>query len=279
MPSGKRSKQQRREAAVAGRTPPPVRSKSGGPRTRQASPKALAIGGGVAALVVVGIVLAIVLGGSGGGSGIPAGTPTVGSLTNALPGAADTQTLFKGIPQQGLTLGSAGAPVTMVMYIDLQCPICKEFETTAMPTIVQNYVRTGKVQVQLKPWQFIGPDSIRGQAATIAASFQNKAYNFAEVLYDNQGKENSGWLTDAMIAQIAASVPGMDVKKLFADRNSSAVKSLATNVDSSATASNVVGTPTVLVGKAGTTPKDVTAPGNAPTLQDVETAILTALGK
>ncbi|MDE3025986.1 MAG: hypothetical protein KGI93_10500, partial [Acidobacteriota bacterium] len=63
------------------------------------------------------------------------------------------------------------------------------------------------------------------------------------------------------------------------DRNSSTVSSLASNVDSSAQTSNVVGTPTIFVGKAGTTPKDVTAPANAPTLQDVETAIQAALAK
>ena len=55
MPSGKRAKQQRRQAAQ--RTPPPVRSKGvGGVRPRQASPRALAIAGGVALVAVIAIV-------------------------------------------------------------------------------------------------------------------------------------------------------------------------------------------------------------------------------
>jgi protein-disulfide isomerase len=280
MPSGKRSKQQRREGAVAVKSPPPVRSKGVGARPRQASPRALAIGGGVVVLVVIGIVLAVVLGRSGSSSGIPSGTPTIGRIdSNSLPGAAEANALFKGIPQSGLTLGSPSAPVHMVMFIDLQCPVCQNFELTAMPTIVKKYIRTGKVSVDLKPWAFIGPDSFSGRQATIAASLQNKAYPFAEVLYLNQGQENTGWLDDRMIAQIAASVPGLNVSKLFADRNSAQVKSTANGVDALAQSDNVQGTPTILVGKKGTTPKDVTVAGSAPTLSDVTSAIDAALGQ
>src|SRR4051812_50037505 len=69
MPSGKRARQQRQQAAAA--APPPVRSKGiGGTRARQASPRALAIAGGVVLAVVIAIVLGVVLsGGSGGGGG------------------------------------------------------------------------------------------------------------------------------------------------------------------------------------------------------------------
>lgn len=281
MPSGKRSKQQRREGAAAVRTPPPVRSKGlGGPRgVRQASPRALAIGGGVVALAVVAVVLGLVFaGGRGSSTGIPEGTPTIGSAGgNALPGAQEAAALFKGIPQNGLTLGSPSAPVEMTMFIDLQCPVCQNFELNAMPTLVRKYVRPGKVRIDLKPWAFIGNDSVRGQAATDAASLQNKAFTFAEVLYINQGEENTGWLTDAMIAQIAASVPGLNVPKLFADRDTARVKTMQDDVDALANAMSVNGTPTIFVAKKGGTPQDVAPPGAAPTLQQVETAIDAAL--
>jgi protein-disulfide isomerase len=277
MPSGKQSKRQRRETAVAVKSPPPVRSKGVGARPRQASPRALAIGGAVVALVAIAIVLGVVLS-RGGSSGIPAGTPTIGRVgADSLPGAGDAAALFKGVPQNGLTLGSPFAPVRMVMFVDLQCPVCQNFELTAMPTLVRKYIRTGKVRVDLEPWAFIGPDSTKGRLATIAASFQNKAYTFAEVLYLNQGQENTGWLTDSMVAQIAASVPGLNVPKLFADRNSAKAKSLGKAVDSAAIADNVQGTPTILIGKRGATPKDVTTPGASPTLQQVTSAIDTAL--
>ncbi|HTQ45744.1 MAG TPA: thioredoxin domain-containing protein, partial [Polyangiaceae bacterium] len=169
MASGKKSREARQAAAKA---PPPVQSK-GGPRVRQASPKVLGGVAGVLVLVVVAVVLAVVLT-NRSGSSTPKNVPAVGSIETGLPGSADVQALYKGIPQKGLVLGSAFAPVTMVEYIDLQCPICQEFETTVMPNIIPKYVRTGKVKVEVRPWAFIGPDSARGQAAMLAAAQQNK---------------------------------------------------------------------------------------------------------
>ncbi len=264
------------------RTPPPVRSKGGGAtRARQASPRALAIGGVVVVLIVIAIVLGVVLsGGSSSSSGLPAGTPTIGSVgANSLQGASDVQSLYQGIPQNGLYLGSPSAPVQMVMFIDLQCPVCQNFEVTSMPTLVPKYIRTGKVRLYLRPWAFIGPDSFKARLALIAASLQNKAFQFAGVLYDNQGTENTGWVTDGMLASIAASVQGLNVKQVWTQRNSGQVKAVASQVDAQASADNVVGTPTILIGKKGTKPKDVAPAGSAPTLQEVETAIDAALAK
>jgi protein-disulfide isomerase len=271
VPSGKKSKQARRQAASA---PPPVVSK-GGVRRRQASPRVLAIAGGVALLAIVGIVLGVTLG--GGGKKISSDIPTVGSLTNGLPGASDVDAMYKGVQQKGLFLGSPFAPVQMVIYIDLQCPICQSFETSSLPTIVAKYVKTGKVRIETKPWAFIGPDSVRGQDAMFAAAKQNKAYNFASVLYDNQGTENTGWLDDTMLAQIAASVPGMKVHQLLSERSSGDVKKQADAVAAAAQAQNVTGTPTVFIAKTGAKPTLVGAPGAAPSLSEVETAIGDAL--
>jgi protein-disulfide isomerase len=270
MPSGKKSKQMRRAAAAA---PPPVQSK-GSPRRRQADPRVLAIGGGIAVLVIIGIVLGVVLSGGGSSGKLPSGTPAIGNCSeNGLPGCQDVEALYKGIPQNGLYLGSPSAKAQMVMFIDLQCPFCQNYETTVMPTIIKKYVRTGKVRVKVEPWAFIGPDSVRGQKAMFAAAKQNKAWNFAEVLYLNQATENTGWLDDSMIAQAAASVNGLDVKKLWSDRTTGSVASEAKEVASLATKQNVTGTPTVFVGKTGTTPKLVGASGTVPDLAQTEAAL------
>jgi protein-disulfide isomerase len=272
MPSGKKSKELRRAAAAA--PPPRVRSK-GAPRSREASPRVLVAVGGVIVLAVVGVVLGVVL--TRGGSSLPKDIPTVGSLQNALPGAADVQAMYKGIPQKGLLLGSSSAPAQMVIYIDLQCPICRNYETTVMPTVVSKYVKTGKLRVEVKPWAFLGPDSVRGQAAMFAAAKQNKAFNFASVLYDNQGIENTGWLDDTMIAKIAASVPGMNVTQLLSDRKAGFVEGEQKAVDQAANEQHVSGTPTVFVGTTGARPALVGSADAVPDLQQTEDAITTAV--
>jgi len=285
MPSGKRAKQQRRAAATAVRTPPPVRSKgaAGARVPRQASPRVLAIGGAVAAAIVVAIVLAVVLGGGGHSSaGNPlAGLPAVGNANNsvALPGAPAANSLFQGIPQTGLVLGRPSAPVEMVMFIDVQCPICQNYEVNYLPTIVQRYIRTGKVQLHLEPWAFIGPQSKTGRLGLIAASFQNKGFQYAKVLYDNQRQENSGWLDDRMMAEIAASVTGLNLKRWWTDVNGSPARTIASTVDRLAAKDKVAGTPTVFVGRAGGKLHDIMPAGYAPNLQITERALNAALAR
>jgi protein-disulfide isomerase len=251
MPSGKKSKQIRRAAATA---PPPVQSK-GAPRRRQANPRVLAAVGGVIVLAVIGIVLGVTLG--GGGKSSASDFPAVGTLKNALPGASEVNALLKGIPQKGTTLGYPLAPVTMVEYIDLQCPFCQQFETQVMPDIVAKYIRTKKVKVEVRILDFIGPDSSRGRDAMIAAAQQDRAFNFAQVMYDNQGTENTGWLNDAMVGQVASSIPGVKVRELLNARSSGAVKSQAKGYDAAAAVDKVSGTPTLFVGKTGTKGKEV----------------------
>jgi protein-disulfide isomerase len=250
MASGKQSKRRRREGVA--KPPPPV----GKGRRRQASPRVLAAGAAVIVLAIVAIVLAVVL--TGGSSSSDAKVPQQGSLTNALPGAEDVQQLLKGIPQQGNVLGSPDAPVTMVEYIDLQCPYCQQFETQAMPTLVRKYVRPGKVKVEARPLAFIGPDSERGRNAVVAAGNQGKFFNVAQVLYLNQGEENSGWLDKEMVQAAAGSVPGLKVPKLLDDMGAGSVKSAEQSYEQKAQSDRVSATPTILVGKSGSAPEQVT---------------------
>jgi protein-disulfide isomerase len=201
----------------------------------------------VIVLATIAVILGVVL--SSGSSN--AAVPARGSLVNALPGAASVQKLLQGIPQHGNVLGSQSAPVTLVEYIDLQCPYCQQLETQAMPSLIATYVRNGKVKIEARPIAFIGPDSQRGRLAAIAAGQQNKLFNFTQILYLNQGTENTGWLSDQMIVSTAASIPGLDVSSLLTASKSDTVKARAGTYDRQAAKDRVQATPTILVGKSG----------------------------
>ena len=175
---------------------------------------------------------------------------------------------------------SVGFEVTIGLILsrdsDLQCPFCQQFETSAMPTIVRRYVRTGKLKVVARPIAFIGPDSKRGRDAALAAGLQGKLFDFAQLLYVNQGEENTGWLDDAMVKSAATSIPGLNVTRLLDDRSSSAVSDDEHAFDAGATADAVHATPTILVGRTGSKPKvvNLASPTDA---QSVERAIDAAL--
>ncbi|MDX6479673.1 MAG: hypothetical protein QOG85_183 [Gaiellaceae bacterium] len=297
MPSGKRAKQQRRVAA-----PPPVRGKAGVGGARQASPKTLAIAGGVLLLVILAVVLAIVLtqnnstGGSTDGSydgptiHVVKGTPATGdsSNANALPDASGVATMFKGIPQKGFILGNPNAPVTLVEYIDLQCPVCQGFETTELQELLDKYVRPGKLKIEMKLWDIIDSnypgivDSLRGQKVTIAAAKQNKAFQFAEVLYNNQpfNGEGTGWMDDAMISNVARSIDGLKTSKFVTDANSEATATLIRQTDTYANNQpQFSGTPTFLLAKGDAAPKYYGTGSPAMDLSNLEPAINALLPK
>src|SRR5207237_6789814 len=158
---------------------------------------------------------------------------------------------FAAIPRQGLVVGAPKAPVTMIEYIDLQCPGCRAFETKVLPTIVPEFVRTGKLKIEARPIAFIGPDSFPARKAAIAASEQNRAFNFMQVTYANQGTENTGWLSQTFIEQAAASVPGMNVRRLLDNQNSTFVTNATNRIDAQAKADRVSETPTLLLGRTG----------------------------
>jgi len=259
MTSGKQARRQRQAQAPR----PPVRSTEG----RRASPMVLLVA--LAGFLGIGaaVVLILVVGGNGSGSS---------STTGTLPDANVIAQQFDGIPQAGNVLGKKTAPVTMVEYIDLQCPVCRAFETDVMPTIIDRYVRTGKLKVEARVIAIIGPDSERGRRAMIAAERQNRAFNFAQLLYFNQGAENSGWLDDSIVAAAARSIPGVNVKALQDAMNSSSVADEAQTYDQEAQTDGLTGTPLVLVGKTGSKLTAVT-PGLEPDVAAMTAAISRAL--
>jgi protein-disulfide isomerase len=259
MTSGKQARRKRQVQA-----PPPVRSTDG---PRKASPKVL--GAAVGAIVLLAAAIALVVAMTGGSS-----SPV--TTTTKLPDAGVVTQLFKGIPQSGNVLGSPVAPVTMIEYIDLQCSACRVFETEIMPSVIPKYVRTGKVKVEARPIVAIGPDSERGRRAMEAAGLQNRAFDFAQLLYYNQGAENGGWLNDAMVQAAASSIPGLDVPAVVKAQDSATVLAQLKRIDAQATADKVGGTPTIYVGKTGGAMHEVT-PGLVPSVAALSAAIDSAL--
>src|ERR1700729_16785 len=98
-------------------------------------------GGLLIAVIAVAVVLVVVLGGSSG-SGNSANATNVHSK-KAKTTAASVDSLLKGIPQHGTTLGNPKAPVTFTEYGDLQCPVCKAFSEAAEIQLIKNEVKTG----------------------------------------------------------------------------------------------------------------------------------------
>ena len=201
------------------------------------------LGGAVAVAVVV--VVAIVLATSGG-----SGTPKL-RAGEKVPGQKATAALLAGIPQKGIVLGDPKAPVTMVEFADLQCPFCRDYTTTVMPSLIASYVRTGKVKMEFRNVSFIGTDSLRAAQMAAAAGTQNRLWPYIDLFYANQQTENSGYVTDAFLRKIGGGVAGLDVSRAMSDRGTASVQRELTDAQTLWQDNGFTGTPSFLLGRTG----------------------------
>jgi protein-disulfide isomerase len=155
----------------------------------------LLIASAVAAVAVVGVLIAV----SQGGKDEPSGLGGGGSIS----GVQQVAQRFRGIPQEGSLLGDPNAPATMFEFVDLQCPFCAQYTRDSLPTVIDKYVRTGKINIELRPISILGPDSSTAAGGAAAAAQRNRIWQFVDLFYLNQGQENSGYVTDDFLTRIA----------------------------------------------------------------------------
>jgi protein-disulfide isomerase len=170
--------------------------------------------GGVFLAIIVVVVVIIVVSSGGGDSG--------GEPSNSEKG--EVGQLLSGIPQSSMTLGEPSAPVKIFEYGDLQCPYCKANAEEVTPEVIENQVRKGEASITFRNFIIIGPDSIPAGEAALAAGAQGKAWNFIELFYRNQAKENSGYVTEKFIESIGESAGISDLATWNKERKSGKYK-------------------------------------------------------
>ncbi len=210
----------------------------------------LQLGGvlGVAAAIVVVLVLVS----QGGKEGPNA------SSGAAVAGVSDARAMLAGIPQQGTRLGDPKAPVVLTEFADLQCPFCRDYALNVLPQIIERYVRTGKLRLELRLRSFLGEDSATAARAAAAAATRNRLWHFAELFYRNQGTENTGYVTDAFLSRIARAA-GVPAALVTAERTQTpALQRPLDTAESEAQAAGLTSTPSFLIGPKGGTGKVLT---------------------
>ena len=151
-------------------------------------------------------------------------------------------------------IGQTNAPVVIAYWYDYQCPFCKQGEQVLMPQIIKDYVQTGKIRVVFKDFQFLGADSQTLGLASHAVWQVNpgKFYAWHKAMFDNQGRENTGWATLDKIKSITLPVLGAsDTDRVMGlmDSNKAAFTA-AMNADKSEGGTfGVKGTPSFVIGK------------------------------
>jgi protein-disulfide isomerase len=214
--------------------------------TREAAERALAAGerrrrrlqrlAAACAAAAVIVLVAVVASSSGGGA--------------AAPPATTPSTLLAGIPEKGGVLGDPSAPVTVTEYVDLQCPVCAAAARDSLPALIRDQVRTGKVKLQVRTLQFLGPDSVRAARVAAGAERQGRLWPFLEAFYARQGTENSGYVTDAFLREVAQAA-GVDAGAALAQADSAFATKRLERANADAARLGIASTPTLTVRTGG----------------------------
>ena len=208
------------------------------------------------AVVVVGALIAISQSGSQSG-----GDSSVDGVT-----AIDDQ--LKGLPQDGIALGDPKAPVAIVEFGDLQCPVCKAFSEQVIPKLIDDEVRAGDAKLEFKNFNIIGPQSDDAAKAALAAARQGRYWSFIELFYANQGTENSGYVTDSFLEAIARGAGVKNIAEWNADRHDPRLDRELSQVRDEAATLGFNATPSFLVDGPGGQKTLV-----APPLEQLEAAV------
>lgn len=197
--SNKREREKRREQRLAEETQA---------STVDRRKRLLQFGAGAVFLVLAVVVVLIVVDAASNGSGGDTNLEEVGTVDS----------LLKGIPQEGLVLGKPSAPVELIEFGDLQCPICKAYSEEKLPQVIENQVRAGEAKIDFRNFTIISEESIPAGAAAIAAGAQGRGWNYIELFYRNQGEERSGYVTDEFMTAIAKGAGVKDIAQWNKER-------------------------------------------------------------
>ena len=131
----------------------------------------------------------------------------VGLTSNFEKSSNDSSILNKENLIQGATiLGNPNAEITIVEFGDYQCTFCYKFHDETMDKINQKYIKTANVNFIYKDFPLNGEQSILASEASYCAQKQNKFWEYHDMLYNNWGGENTGWITENVLQGFARDV-------------------------------------------------------------------------
>lgn len=149
---------------------------------------------------------------------------------------------------KGRIEGDANAKTWLIVASDFQCPFCKQWHDESYKTIVDEYVRTGKIKVAYVNYP-LGQhhNAVPTAEAAMCASAQGKFWQYHDALFATQNQ----WETmpmPAMVLDSLAGVVGLDKAAWKKCVDSGKMKPLIMADRDRAAAAGVQSTPTFMLG-------------------------------
>jgi protein-disulfide isomerase len=96
------------------------------------------------------------------------------------------------VDQYAVPRGDRSAPVTLTLYEDFQCPVCRQVEAIVGPTVAR-FAESGTVRVEYRPIAFLD--------AASTTEYSSRALNAAACVLDERGTGAFVRMHDLLFAQ------------------------------------------------------------------------------
>jgi protein-disulfide isomerase len=134
-----------------------------------------------------------------------------------ITGAGEVQQLLGGIHQQGATLGSPDAPVTIELFNDLQCSTCDEYQLEVVPPLVEDLVRPGDAKLVYRHFPLGEKERNLADYGAVAAGEQDDQWQFVQLFFINQDAVPAMGVDEDFLAKVAAAIIEFDLTKWHQD--------------------------------------------------------------
>jgi protein-disulfide isomerase len=136
-----------------------------------------------------------------------------------ITGADQVQRELGGIPQDGATLGSSNAPVTVQVFSDLQCEPCADYQLGQITPLIEGQVRAGDLKLEFHHFQMAQSGFANASFGAVAAAEQDDEWQFIQLFFINQDEAPRGGATDEFLDQIANAILNFNVEQWQRDRD------------------------------------------------------------
>lgn len=145
-----------------------------------------------------------------------------------------------------LALGSTDAPLTMVEFVDLQCPFCRQYQAETFALIKEHWIDTGKLRYVVRdfPLEDIHPQAMNAARAARCGADQNKPWDIRERLM-----RSGQALTKESIIAIAVDI-GLDAKAFASCFDSDKYDKQIRGDIAEAQSVGITGTPSFVLGRS-----------------------------
>ena len=155
--------------------------------------------------------------------------------------------------QNGNKLGSDDAPVKMIQYEDFQCPACLNYTLNIEPFLVEEYVKTGLLQIEFRHLPVVGQESVSAARGAYCASGQNRMFEYANRLFARQAEDgfrpDSGVFSNEGLVALAGGL-GLETESFGACLDDPDTLSAVARDQGAATETGFRGTPSFVINGA-----------------------------